>query len=72
MSLEPGVLFLSLVVGTIGLALFVYGKKQARWPQMVAGLVFMVYPYFVSGMIAVVVIGLILGALLWWVLRLGL
>jgi hypothetical protein len=71
MSLEPGVLFLSLVVGTIGLALFVYGKKQARWPQMAAGLVFMVYPYFVSGMTAVVVIGLILGALLWWMLRLG-
>ncbi len=72
MSLEPGVLFLSLVVGTIGLALFVYGKKQARWPQMVAGLAFMVYPYFVTGMTAVVVIGLGLGALLWWMLRLGL
>ena len=72
MSFEPGMLFLSLVTGTIGLALFVYGKKQARWPQMIAGLAFMVYPYFVTGMTVLVVVGLILGALLWWMIRLGL
>ena len=64
-------LFLALVTGAIGLALFVYGKKQQRWPQMAAGIAFMVYPYFVSGMTANVVIGVVLGALLWWVLRLG-
>jgi hypothetical protein len=71
MSLEPGVLFLSLITGAIGLALFVYGKKQQRWPQMAAGLAFMVYPYFVPGMTAIVAIGVVLGALLWWMLRLG-
>jgi hypothetical protein len=71
MSLEPAWLFLSLVTGAIGLALFVYGKKQARWPQMAAGLAFMVYPYFVAGTTALVAVGLVLGALLWWMLRLG-
>ena len=71
MSLEPGVLFLSLVTGTIGLALFVYGKKQGRWPQMATGLAFMVYPYFVDGLTAVVVVGLLLSAALWWMVRLG-
>ena len=72
MSFEPGLLFLSLVTGTIGLALFVYGKKQTRWPQMAAGLAFMVYPYFVTDMVGIVVVGLVLGALLWWTLRAGL
>lgn len=71
MSFEPGVLFLSLVAGAIGLALFVYGKKQQRWPQMASGLAFIVYPYFVSSLTAVVVIGVVLGALLWWTLHLG-
>jgi hypothetical protein len=71
MSFEPGVLFLSLVTGAIGLALFVYGRKQQRWPQMIAGIAFMAYPYFVSSMTAVVLIGGSLAALLWWLLRLG-
>jgi predicted phage tail protein len=68
---EPGVLFLSLVTGAIGLALFIYGKKQLRWPQMVAGVAFMVYPYFVSGTTASVGVGLLLAAGLWVLLRLG-
>ena len=71
MSLEPGALFLSLVTGAIGLALFVYGKKQQRWPQMVAGIAFIVYPYFFSGVTAIFAVGVGLGALLWWTVRLG-
>ena len=47
-SLDPGLLFLSLVTSGVGFVLFMYGKKQERGPQLVAGLVLMVYPYFVS------------------------
>jgi len=71
MSFEPAWLFLSLVTGAVGLALFVYGKKQGRWPQMAAGLAFMVYPYFVTDTPALVAVGVVLGVLLWWMLRLG-
>ncbi len=38
MSLDPTLLFLSLIPGGIGFVLFVYGKKQERSPQLVAGL----------------------------------
>jgi len=38
----------SLLVGGIGFVAFMYGKKQKRLPQMLAGVVMFVYPYFVS------------------------
>jgi uncharacterized membrane protein YjjB (DUF3815 family) len=71
MSLDPLWLFLSLIPGGIGFVLLIYGKKQLRWPQMVAGLALMVYPYFTPTVTSLIVVGTLLGALLWTVLRLG-
>ena len=71
MSFDPWWLLLSLAVSGVGLVLFVYGKKQERAPQLVAGLLFMVYPYFVDGLLWLVVVALVLAAGLWQVLRLG-
>ena len=42
MNLDPTWLFLSLLPSGVGFVLFVYGKKQERWPQLVAGLLFLV------------------------------
>jgi apolipoprotein N-acyltransferase len=47
-SLEPGALFASFFVSLVGLALFRYGRKQSRPPQLGVGVVLMVFPYFVS------------------------
>jgi hypothetical protein len=47
MDFSTGSLFASLIVGSIGMVLFVYGKRQARIPQLASGLLMMVYPYFV-------------------------
>jgi hypothetical protein len=44
MDLDPTFLMLSLIPSGIGFVLFTYGRKSDRWPQLVAGLVFMVYP----------------------------
>ncbi len=71
MSIDPAWLFLSLVVGGIGFVLVVYGRKQERWPQMVAGLAFMVYPYFVNSAAALVGVGAALGFALWLAIRQG-
>jgi hypothetical protein len=54
---DPASLFLDLVIGAVGLALFVYGKKAARSPQLAAGLLLMVYPYFVSSALQMFWIG---------------
>ena len=71
MNFDPTWLFLSLIPGGIGFVLFVYGKKQQRWPHMIAGIVFSVYPYFTPGIPALVGIGVALGAGLWLAIRAG-
>jgi hypothetical protein len=71
MSFEPASLFLSLVAGTVGLALLVYGRKQMRIPHIVAGLLLMIYPYFMAGVWSVIGVGILLGAGLWLAVRLG-
>ena len=71
MSFDPTRLFVSLIPGGIGFVLFMYGKKQDRWPQLAAGLILMVYPYFATSLVSLVAIGLVIGGALWYALRLG-
>ena len=48
----------------IGMAVFVYGKRQRLGTPLLIGLALMTYPYFVASTVAVVGIGvLLLGAL---------
>ena len=47
-------LFLSLFPSGVGFVLLAYGKKEGRWPQLVAGLIFLVYPYFTDSVTALV------------------
>ena len=70
-SLDPLWLFLSLIPGGIGFVLFVYGRKQQRWPQLIAGLAFMAYPYFTPTTSSLVGVGAVLGAGLWAAVRMG-
>ena len=57
--------------GGIGFVLFVYGRKQERWPQLAAGLAFMVYPYFATSVVALTLVGVALGVALWLAVRAG-
>jgi hypothetical protein len=55
-------LFASLIVGTIGFGIFVYGKKQRRAPQLLAGIALMAISWLVASPVwmsacAVAVIG---------------
>jgi hypothetical protein len=64
-------LFVSLVIGSVGLALFIYGKKQTRIPQLVVGILMMGYPYFVSNVWLMSGIAVFLVAGLWIAIRMG-
>lgn len=68
---NPNLLLTSLLVTSIGLVLFMYGKRQARWPQMAIGVTMMVYTYFVSSVLVAFAIAAGLIVLLWLLLRLG-
>jgi C4-dicarboxylate transporter len=63
--------FLSLVVDGVGFVLFGYGKKQERWPYLVAGLALIVYPYFASSIGALAGLGVALCVGLWPAVRNG-
>ena len=41
---------------------FLYGKRQAKYVPMLAGVLLCVYPYFVESLLALSVIGLLLVA----------
>ena len=71
MDLDPTWLFLSLIPGGVGFVLMVYGKKQGRWPQAFAGLLFMAYPYFTSSVTALVGVGAAIGLALYFALQAG-
>jgi hypothetical protein len=51
----------SVVVGSVGLGFFMYGKRQQRIPHLVVGIVLMVFPYLVSSvsLMAIIAAGLI-------------
>jgi hypothetical protein len=71
MSIDPTLLFLSLITSGIGLVLFVYGRKQERWPQLAAGVALIIYPYFVGSVTMTLAVGAAIIAGLWLAVRQG-
>lgn len=71
MTFDATLLFFSLIPSGVGFVLFVYGRKQQRWPHLAAGLLFMAYPYFTSSLTSMIGVGAALGAALWYAVRLG-
>jgi hypothetical protein len=61
--LNTSTLLWGLLFGSIGLAFFIYGRKQRMVVPLVCGLTLMIFPYFVSNNILLVVLGLVLMAL---------
>ena len=71
MTFDANSLLLSLLVGSVGFVCFAYGRKQRRFPQMLAGVTLMVYPYFVPGLWAMGAVAVAVLALMWGAIRLG-
>ncbi len=53
-------LFWGLLFGSLGLGFFVYGKKQKAIVPLVCGLTLIVYPYFISNTVLLVLLGVVL------------
>ena len=57
----PALLALNLLLGALGLAYFVYGKKNgAIVVPLIYGVCLMIFPYFISGLVPLILVGLIL------------
>ena len=71
MNLDAGSLIAGLVVSGVGYVFFSYGRKMSRTPQVIIGLILMVFPYFVPGVIAMFAIAALLCGLLYLATRAG-
>ena len=71
MNFDAPTLLAGLLMSSIGFVLLSYGKKMSRPPHLLAGLILMVYPYFIPGAILVLVIGAGLLTLLWLAVKRG-
>lgn len=72
MDPKHAALFASLFIGTVGFAIFIYGKKQNRIPQVVAGLAMIAFPFFIGSLWWMVGIAVGLLAVMTIAVRLGL
>ena len=53
---------IGIFTGAIGVGYFMYGKRQARFVPLIAGMLLCVYPYFVDSVTWLVVVGVALMA----------
>ncbi|MCA9522492.1 MAG: hypothetical protein KC609_16045 [Myxococcales bacterium] len=65
MSLETMVW--ALVFGSVGLAYFLYGKRQKKSIPLICGLLLMAFPYFVTRRLPLIAIGVLLTAIPYFV-----
>ncbi len=64
-------LLLSLAIGCVGFVCFTYGRRQRRFPQMLAGVALMIYPYFVTGPLPMGAVAVAVLGLMWAAIRMG-
>jgi hypothetical protein len=60
---DVSTLMWGIIFGSIGLAFFVYGKKQKAIIPMLSGMGLMVFPYFISNIYLMILSGIVLIAL---------
>src|SRR5436305_678060 len=65
MDMNENHLWVSMVLGTIGAAMFLYGTNAGRMVPLGAGLGLLVVPYFIPNVIVMAVVGVAMGALPW-------
>ena len=57
LNLSAANLIGGFVFGSIGFVAFIYGKRMNLWKPMFLGIALMVYPYFISNDLAMIAIG---------------
>ena len=58
--MATGTIIAGFIISTVGFSFFLYGKKQARVPQLVVGILLMVAPFLVHNALWMSVTALLL------------
>ena len=53
-------ILIGILTGAVGVGYFIYGKRQTKFVPLVSGMLLCVYPYFLSSVTWMVVIGAML------------
>jgi hypothetical protein len=56
-----------VIFGSIGLGFFVYGKRQKAAIPLLSGIGLMVFPYFISNPYILILLGIVLIALFYFI-----
>ena len=64
-GMDESHLWVSLLLGSIGAGMFLYGKKAGRMVPLGAGLGLLVVPYFIPNVIVMAVVGVVMAGLPW-------
>lgn len=62
--MDTGTIIAGFLVSIVGFSVFLYGKKQARLPQLIAGMLLMACPFaardplWMSGLAGLILLGL--------------
>ena len=59
---SPSSLIVGLVFSSIGFGYFIYGKKQKSIVPLLSGIGLMIFPYLVSNIVLVFILGLVFAA----------
>jgi hypothetical protein len=60
--MNPTSVIIGIFTGAIGVGYFMYGKRQARFVPLIAGMLLCIYPYFVESVTWLVLVGVALMA----------
>jgi predicted membrane protein len=64
---SEAIMLWSVLFSGIGLGFFLYGKKQRKVVPLFTGLALLIYPYFITSVAILIIIGVILIALPYFV-----
>ncbi len=53
-------LLIGMLAGVFGVAYFVYGKRQAKFVPLIAGVLLCIYPYFIESVLWLCIVGVLL------------
>jgi hypothetical protein len=70
--LEPAYLVVSLLVSSVGFVMFMYGKKQHRPVQLGAGLLLLLFPFFIRDGLWLGLVGAVICLVVWGAVKAGL
>ena len=63
---DPAVLFAGILFGSIGVAAFLYGKKQAKWQPLALGTALVAITFIIRDAVLLYAAGTALCAALFW------